>query len=240
MAMGRDAVEAEALLVRRLREGDPRALEELMAIHADRCYRVAVGITRSAADAEEVVQDVFLRVFQRIASFDGRAALGTWLYRVVTNAALNRRRGRRHEVEVALEDWLPTFQPDGHREGDRSWVLADWSAAPDAELLSGETRRVLEAALDRLPDHYRAVLVLRDVEELSSEAVAEALGESVASVKSRLHRARLALREMLTRYHSDGDPGMARSSSAWPSGSRASRPAPPAAAVPTGPGEISG
>ena len=116
-----------------------------------------------------------------------------------TNAALNKCRGKRREVETSLEELLPAFQADGHREGDRSYLLADWSQNPERELLSGETRRTLERALDALPARYRAVLVLRDVEELSNEEVAELLGESVASVKSRLHRARQALREQLTR-----------------------------------------
>jgi RNA polymerase sigma-70 factor (ECF subfamily) len=187
-------------LVTRLRAGDPVALEPLMDRYAKRVYRVAYGITRSEADAEEVVQDVFHTLFRKAESFEGRSALGTWIYRVATNAALLRRRGKRHQVEVMLEDALPTFLEDGHRAGDRSYVLADWSDTPEEELLSRETRAVVSRALDALPDHYRAVLVLRDVEGLSSEEAAAALGESVASVKSRLHRARMALREVLTRH----------------------------------------
>ena len=177
------ATEPDLGLVARLRAGDPAALEPLMDRYATRVYRVAYGITRSEADA-----------------FEGRSALGTWIYRVATNAALMRRRGKRHQVEVMLEDALPTFLEDGHRAGDRSYVLADWSDTPEEELLSRETRAVVSRALGALPDHYRAVLVLRDVEGLSSEETAAALGESVASVKSRLHRARMALREVLTRH----------------------------------------
>lgn len=171
-----------------------------MERYRSRVYRLAHGITRSEADAEEVVQDVFLSLFRKIDSFEGRAALGSWIYRVTANRALVKRRGKRFEVEVALEEQLPAFRDDGHREGDRAWVLADWSRSPEAEFLSAETQRVLGRALDALPDHYRAVLVLRDVEGLANEEVAEALGESVATVKSRLHRARMALREQLTRH----------------------------------------
>jgi RNA polymerase sigma-70 factor, ECF subfamily len=192
-------MESEATLLEGLRRGEATALEALMERHAARVYRVAFGITRSAPDAEEVVQDVFSSLVRAIGGFEGRSALGTWLYRVATNAALARRRGKRIQVEVSLEDCLPTFKDDGHREGDRTFLLADWSPGPDEALLSGETRRVLEGALDRLPPHFRAVLVLRDVEDLSNEEAAAALGESVASVKSRLHRARMALREELTR-----------------------------------------
>jgi RNA polymerase sigma-70 factor, ECF subfamily len=192
-------MEPEAVLIEGLRRGDVTALESLMERHAARVYRVALGITRSAPDAEEVVQDVFTSLVRTIGTFEGRSALATWLYRVATNAALARRRGKRAQVEVLIEDCLPTFREDGHREGDRAFLLADWSANPEEEFLSGESRRVLERALDELPAHFRAVLVLRDVEELSNEEVARALGESVASVKSRLHRARMALREQLTR-----------------------------------------
>jgi len=193
-------VDPDQGLVARLRTGDPAALEPLMDRYATRVYRIAYGITRSESDAEEVVQDVFHTLFRKIETFEGRSALGTWIYRVATNAALLRRRGKRHQVEVKLEDSLPTFLEDGHRDGDRSHVLADWSDTPEEELLSRETRAIVSRALDALPDHYRAVLVLRDVEGLSSEETAAALGDSVASVKSRLHRARMALREVLTRH----------------------------------------
>ena len=188
----------EAELVARLRRRDTGALEILMQRHAARVYRVAFGITRSQADAEEVVQDVFLALFEKIAAFEERAALGTWLYRVATNTALLRRRGKRLELEVSLEDRLPTFKDDGHRAGERSFLLADWSASAEDGLLSGETHALVRRAIDLLPPHYRAVVVLRDVEELSNEETAEILNEPVSSIKSRLHRARMALREQLT------------------------------------------
>jgi RNA polymerase sigma-70 factor (ECF subfamily) len=180
--------------------GDAGALEALMGRHAGRVYRLAYGITRNPADAEEVVQDVFLTVVRKGGSFEGQATLATWMYRVTMNAALNRRRGKRRELEVSLEEHLPTYTEDGHRAGDRSDLLVDWSSTPEDRALSGESRRVLESAIDSLPEHYRAVLILRDVEELSNEEVASIVGDSLASVKSRLHRARMALREQLTRH----------------------------------------
>lgn len=186
-------------LLERLRAGDAGALEALIAEHGARVYRLAYSVTRNEADAEEVVQDVYLTVVQKSDMFEGRAAFGSWIYRVTMNAALNKRRGKRYEVETSLEDLLPTWTADGHREGDRAFVLADWSQNPERELLEGEAREALNRAIDRLPAHYRAVLILRDVEELSNEEVAAAIGESVASVKSRLHRARMALREQITR-----------------------------------------
>jgi RNA polymerase sigma-70 factor (ECF subfamily) len=101
---------------------------------------------------------------------------------------------------VSLESLLPTFLPDGHRAGDREFVRSDWSQTPESALLSQETREVVRRAIDMLPDQYRTVLVLRDIEELSNEDVAEIVGESLAAIKSRLHRARMALREELTKH----------------------------------------
>lgn len=200
----------DAALVERLSAGDPTALEVLMERFSGRVYRLAYGITRDSADAEEVVQDVFLTIFAKIKTFESRAALSTWIYRITTNVALNRRRGLRYQREVPLEECLPTFESDGHRHGDRSFLLSDWSSTPDEALMSAEGRRVLARAIDGLPAHYRSVLVLRDVEGLSNEEVAEVVGDSVSSVKSRLHRARMAIREQVTR---------ARESSAAPTAS---------------------
>ena len=189
----------EHLLLKEAAGGDASALETLMSRYSGRVYRLAHGITRNPADAEEIVQDVFLQMVRKGAAFEGRAALASWIYRVTTNIALNKRRGKRREVETSLDDCLPTYESDGHRAGVRAFLVADWSARPDHELLSGETRRVLEDAIDRLPEHYRAVLILRDVEELSNEEVAASVGDSVPAVKTRVHRARMALREILTR-----------------------------------------
>jgi RNA polymerase sigma-70 factor (ECF subfamily) len=185
-------------LVARLRTGDTAALEVLMERYASRVYRLAHGITGSAADAEEVVQDVFLTLFRKIHTFEGRAALGSWIYRVTTNAALIKRRGRHPEREIPLDLPFPAFLPDGHRAGDPAFLKADWSQTPEADLLSKETREILHRAIANLPDQYRVVVVLRDVQGLSNEEVAEVVGESVACVKSRLHRARMVLRERLT------------------------------------------
>jgi RNA polymerase sigma-70 factor (ECF subfamily) len=179
--------------------GDASALETLMGRYSGRVYRLAFGITRSQSDAEEVVQDVFLQMVLKGTGFEGRAALSSWVYRVTTNLSLNKCRGKRRELETSIEDYLPTYKADGHRQGERSLLVRDWSNTPEQELLSGEARRILNDAIDRLPEHYRAVLILKDVEELSSDEVAEVVGDSVGAVKTRLHRARMALREQLTR-----------------------------------------
>jgi RNA polymerase sigma-70 factor (ECF subfamily) len=167
-------------LVTRLQAGDVSALDTLMERHASRVYRLAYAITRNHADAEEVVQDVFLNVFRKIATFEGRAALGSWIYRVTANVALMRRRKRR----------LPRAEHDAlqHVEG---------SATPEDYLLSRERRTLAARLLDGLPASYRAVVVLRDVEGLSTREAANAVGASLASVKCRLHRGRAWLRQQL-------------------------------------------
>ncbi len=187
------------VLLTKAAAGDAAALEALMDRYSARVYRLAYGITRSQGDAEEIVQDVFLKMVLKGTGFEGRAAVSSWIYRVTTNLSLNKRRGKRREVETSLEEFLPTYKADGHREGERAFVVSDWSSMPDEQLLSGEARRLLNEAIDRLPEHYRAVLVLKDVEELSNDEVAQIVGDSVAAVKTRLHRARMALREQLTR-----------------------------------------
>ncbi len=191
--------ETELTLIGRLRAGDQTALESLMEQYASRVYRLAYGITRNAGDAEEVVQDAFLTLFQKIHTFEERAALGSWLYRVATNAALMKRRGQRGDREVSLESRLPKFLDNGRRAGDQTLMMADWSQNPEATLLSRETQAIVNQAIDALAEPYRAVLLLRDIEGLSNEEVAEILGESVAAVKSRVHRGRMAFREELTR-----------------------------------------
>jgi RNA polymerase sigma-70 factor (ECF subfamily) len=199
MSQAIDSGAADVDLLASLSRGEVGALKALAERYGSMIYRLAFGVTRNQADAEEVLQDVLLTLSRKSGSFEGRSALGSWIYRITTNAALNKRRGKRPELETSLEELLPTFKADGHRAGDRTYILADWSQNPEEELLSAERRRVLERAIDRLPDHYRAVLVLRDVEELTNEEVAALLDESVSSVKSRLHRARMVLREELTR-----------------------------------------
>ena len=152
----------------------------------------------TGADSRQAVKS-FLSLFRNIDGFEGRSALGTWIYRITVNAALIKRRGKRVELEVLLEDHLPTFREDGHRDGDRTMLLADWSETPEEELLSKETCRAVRSMIAALPDHYRVVLLLRDMEGLSNEETADVLQDTVTSVKSRLHRARMALREQVTR-----------------------------------------
>jgi RNA polymerase sigma-70 factor (ECF subfamily) len=175
----------------------------LLARYQHRIYRLARHLTRNREDAEEVVQDTFFSVYRKIGGFKGRAALGTWLYRIATNSALMLLRRRRPEPHLSIEEELPPFTGDG----GHARPVADWSDRPDDPLLAQELGQVLQEAIAALPPIYKAVVVLRDIEGLSNQEAAEALGTTVLAVKSRLHRARLALRERLARYFESGRTG---------------------------------
>ncbi len=180
-------------LVEGLQRGEAHAIESLVARYGARIQRVASRLLGDPRDAEEVTQDVLLAVIRNIATFKGQAALSSWLYRISTNAAYDRLRARRSRAEVSLEPLLPVFDDEGrHIE-----PVADWSTRLDDPGVAADTRSALEQAIQELPADHRVVLVLRDVEGLSNEETAEAVGATVAAVKSRLHRARLFLRQKL-------------------------------------------
>ncbi len=190
------AAPADDLLVAGLRAGDPEAVESLLAKYEARIYRLALGITRNSADAEEVCQDVFLNVFRNIEGFEGKSSLGTWIYRIATNAALMKIRGKARSLEVPWDEVLPRFS----EEGSHVAPVPDWSRDPEASLLQTELRTALRRALEELPGEYRAVVLLRDVEGLPADEAAKALGLTVPALKARLHRGRLFLRGRLGEY----------------------------------------
>ncbi|OGL14946.1 MAG: hypothetical protein A3F92_00970 [Candidatus Rokubacteria bacterium RIFCSPLOWO2_12_FULL_71_22] len=183
----------DAALVAALLRGEAHAVEALVDQYGAWIHRVASRLLADARDAEEVTQDVLMTIAQKIGTFKGEAALSSWIYRVTANAAYERLRSRRSRHEAALEPLLPVFD-DGGRHVAR---VQDWSRELDDPAVAGELRSALERGIGELPEEYRAVLVLRDVEGLTNEDVAESLGLTVAAVKSRLHRARLALRQRL-------------------------------------------
>jgi len=181
-------------LVEALRLHEPTAAERLVATYGDRAYRLATGITGNAQDAEEVVQDVFWTVVRKIDTFRGESAFGSWLYRIVANAAYQKVRGRQsRRAELALDDVLPRFDEQGRHVAP----MADWSARVEDPAVQTELRMALTAAIDKLPADYRTALLLRDVEGLSHLQMAEVLSLSVPTVKTRVHRARLFLRKQL-------------------------------------------
>src|SRR5213080_1088846 len=180
-------------LVEALRRCEPAAAERVVATYGDRAYRLAIGITGTAEDAEEVVQDAFWTVVRKIDTFRGESAFGSWLYRIVANAAYQKLRGRPGgRRELSLDELLPFFDESGHVT-----PTADWSPRVDDPSLQAELRTALTAAIDELPAAYRIAFVLRDVEGRSNLEIAEALGLSVPLVKTRVHRARLFLRKRM-------------------------------------------
>jgi RNA polymerase sigma-70 factor, ECF subfamily len=190
----RKSIDPDAALMAQLRRTDPGAAEALVDTYGDRVYRLAIRITGNASDAQEVVQDAFWSVLRNIGTFRGDASLGSWIYRIVANAAYQTVRRRRHRRdEIGLEDVLPSFQEDGRHAGP----VSDWSAQFDDPATQTELRDALDAAIEDLPPAYRVAIVLRDVEGSSMREVAGALNISMANAKSRVHRGRLFLRKRL-------------------------------------------
>jgi len=183
-------------LLNGLRRGDPAAATELVERYGARAYRVAVAITRDAADAEEVVQDALLSAIRKVDTFRGDAALGSWLYRIVTNAACQKVRRTAHQrAAISLDELLPKFHEDG-----AAAVIEDWSGRLDDPAIRSRLRAALNAAIDDLSPEYRAVVILHDVEGLTLAEAAMSMGITVANAKTRLHRARLFLRKRLSAF----------------------------------------
>jgi len=202
-------VDRDGALLEALRRRDATAAERLVARYGGRAYRLAIGITRNAADAEEVVQDAFWSVIRKIDTFRGDAAFGSWLYRIVANAAFQ---SVRQGVHRRADMVLPSF----HEDGEHAASIDDWSARLDDPALRTDLRSALSSAIDALSPAYRAVVVLRDMQGLSMAEVAHSVGITVANAKTRLHRARLFLRKRLAAF-------MATTGSEPPSTSRPSQ-----------------
>jgi RNA polymerase sigma-70 factor (ECF subfamily) len=177
-------------LVTRLQRGDADAFETLVRAHSGRLLAVARRFLSNEHDAQDALQDAFICAFRAIGTFEERAQLHTWLHRIVVNSSLMKLRERRRKPEESIEDLLPAFQADGHQVSESR----DWS---DAVLERKESARVVRAAIEQLPQQYRTVLMLRDIEERDTAETAALLGTSSNVVKVRLHRARQALRTLL-------------------------------------------
>jgi len=184
--------ESDAELVARLQRGDDSAFEAIVRAHSGRLLSVARRFLGNNEDAQDAVQDAFIRAYKAIHTFEARAQLHTWLHRILVNTALMKLRERRRRPTESIEDLLPTFTNDGHR----AVASRDWS---DAVLERKETAGIVREAIAMLPDQYREVLVLRDIEDKDTAEAAEILGTTANVVKVRLHRARQALRTLLDR-----------------------------------------
>ena len=186
-------VDDEATLIAQLRKGDELAFEQVVRAYGGRLLAVARRIVGTEEDARDVVQDAFLNAFKSLDRFEGNAKLSTWLHRIVVNAALMKLRTRKRKPEQSIETLLPSYMDDGHFE-ER---FKSWDEPIDKIMERAENREIVRKQIDNLPEGYRTVLVLRDIEGLDTEETANVLGLSVNATKIRLHRARQALRTLL-------------------------------------------
>ena len=190
-------------LVHDAQAGEASAFDELVRRYTNVVYRILFKILRHEEDTQDALQDTFVSAYRALPRFRQDARFSTWIYRIATNAALMKARARRTNL-VSLD------HPSDDSEAQTVWELPDWSATPDEEVLTGETRRIMEEAIQALPAEQRAAFVLHDVQNLSSAETAEAMGITVSAVNSRLHRARVFLRDRIGRYTKHPEPVLSR------------------------------
>lgn len=180
-----------------LRAGNRAEFARLVDTYSTPIYRLGLKMLGNEQDAEDVLQNTFLNALTHIANFEGRSSLSTWLYRIAANEALMTIRKRKSNVSIEdlqAEDSDDDLMPE---------TFVDWSVLPENELISGESKKLLDAAIKRLPETLRMVFILRDVEDLSIKETAEILNLTEVNVKTRLLRARMALREQLSAYYGE-------------------------------------
>ncbi len=190
----RNAADDELALVQAAKRGDVSAFEQLVKRYDRNIFRIAQHITQNREDAEDVVQEAFLKAYENLDQFQGNSKFYTWLVRIAVNESLMKLRRRRSDRTVSLDEDIETEEDTMPRE------VADWSPNPEQLYKQGELKDILRKTVQGLPASFRTVFVLRDVEGLSTEETAEALDLSIPAVKSRLLRARLQLRERLNKY----------------------------------------
>jgi RNA polymerase sigma-70 factor (ECF subfamily) len=188
-------------IIKGLKKRDERSVVDLIDKYHGRIYNLSMSILRNEGDAEEITQDVFMTVYQKIDSFKGDSAFFSWIYRICVNACLMRLRNRKRTDAVSIEEFMPVFTEDGRHASE----LRDWSREVERRVLNRELGDVLRMFISELSEKYRVVLVLSDVEGLTNEETANILGLTIPAVKSRLHRARLYLRERLDKYLKAGE-----------------------------------
>jgi len=189
---------SDLALVEKVRDRDQEAFAEIVNRYENRCYRLGLKLAGNEMDAEEVLQDVFLSVYNKIDTFKGDAAFSSWIYRITSNASYmklrERRKVRSQESSMALEELSPVYKTGMH------YGVFDWTEVPNDPVLDEELSEVLKKAIAELPEGYREVFVMRDMEGLSSDEVGKITGLTAAAVKSRLHRSRMFLRNKLSDY----------------------------------------
>jgi RNA polymerase sigma-70 factor (ECF subfamily) len=192
---------AELALIERMRARDESAVAELDAVYRSRIQQLALRYMKNPEDAEEVAQDVLLKVYHKIDAFRGDAALSSWIFRITFNTVMSRLRSQKftHKLEVRADDLLADVEENGGRIRHEP---VDWSSMADEAVLRSQMRRKLNQAMQQMPEIYRVPVVLRDLHGLSTEEASERLGIKEQTLKSRLHRGRLFLRQRLSEFAS--------------------------------------
>ncbi len=189
----------ELTFVDKLKERDSLAMKEMVENYSNNVYGFALKILKNEADAADVVQDTMLKVYEKIHMLRDQAALSSWIYRIASNIAYMKIRKIKKENHLSIEDCMPQFNLDGtHLQ-----AVSNWAATAENKLLTHELAEILCAAIDRLTAKDKTILTLRDMEGFSTKEVAEIMEMSISAVKSRLHRARLYLRECLARHYEE-------------------------------------
>ena len=186
----------EVEVVKRAKQGDQKAFSELVNAYSERIYNLGLRILRKKEDAEDILQETFLTVIQKIDMFDGRSSFFTWIYRIATNTALMKLRKKKPQY-IDLPD-NPDFQ-----ESIESKVFIDWSQDASLNVQNAEVKKLLDEAIDELSDIYKTVFILRDIEQLSIKETSKILNITEENVKIRLRRARQYLRDKLSEYFSE-------------------------------------
>ncbi|HEV2927296.1 MAG TPA: sigma-70 family RNA polymerase sigma factor, partial [Propionibacteriaceae bacterium] len=191
---------ADDELVVLARKRDVAAFEELISRHEEKLYRLAMRFVRNETDAREILQETFLSAWRNLDSFQGKAQFASWIYRVAVNASLMLLRSHKRHPQIAIDEVGVEALDQAAQDiaVPTMGINDDWSKRPDEQFQTAELRHHLQVAVDRLPETQRSVFLLRDVDGLSTEETGETLGVTVPTVKTRLHRARLALREAIT------------------------------------------
>lgn len=192
--------ESQAQLLERLRAGEDAAFDELVRLAGGRLLAVARRMLGREEDAQDAVQEAFLSAFKALDRFDGRSQLTTWLHRICVNVCLMKLRSQRRRPERSMDDLLPKFLEDGHQRDP----AGAWKPVGDSGIERQELRDLVRVKIEELPEPYREVLLLRDIEELDTEETARMLDMTVSAVKTRLHRARQALKALLDPSFAEG------------------------------------
>lgn len=189
----------ETRLVQRLKDKDPKAMDELVDTYSGKIFSLAIGLLKKEEDAEDVVQDTLLQVFEKIDTFREEAALSSWMYRIALNYSYMKLRRIKRDDYIPFDESMPQFRNDGMHKAP----VQNWAEKGETALIRKELGGILKESIDSLSDKYKIVLRLRDIDGFSTEEVADITGMTVPAVKSRLHRARLFLREKISTYYKE-------------------------------------